>query len=70
MIRKILECRLEEPDLGGRAQGKVFLFASFSANSFISSTVVPNTPDRMLSICAIRFEMYLFIRAFSRLKKD
>ena len=48
MIRKIMERRLEEPDLGGRAHGKAFLFASFSANSFISWSAVPNTPDRKL----------------------
>ena len=41
-----MERRLEEQDLGGRAHGKVFLFASFSANSFISCSAVPNTPDR------------------------
>ena len=67
-----MERRPEEPDLGGRAHGKVFFFASFSANSFISCSAVPNTPirDRMLSICAIKFEMYLLIRAISRRTKD
>jgi hypothetical protein len=67
MIRKIVERRLEEPDLGGRAHGNVFLFASFSANSFISCSAVPKTPDGMLSICAIKFGL---IQAFSRRTKD
>lgn len=57
---KIVEHRLEEPDLR-RADGTAF----GSPHS-----MVPNTPDRMLSICAINFEMYSFIRAFSHQTKD
>ena len=58
MIRKIVERRPEEPNLGGRAHGKVFLFASFSAYSFISCSAVPNTPNHMLSICATKAHGY------------
>ena len=47
-----------ELDLGGRAHGKAFLFTSFSANSFISCSAVPNTPDRMLSLCVTEFKIY------------
>ena len=32
-----------------------------SANPFTSCSAVPNTPDRMLSICAIKFEMYSYM---------
>ena len=67
MIRKIVERRPEEPNLGGRAHGKVFLFASFSAYSFISCSAVPNTPVRIFEY--MRDEVFIDTSLFSSNKR-